>query len=51
MARAMVGRIRQLAQSLGLNESTQRYHVPRPEAAQDGRRRLASVLDGLSADI
>jgi hypothetical protein len=49
VAREMVGRdvpVRQVALSLGADQSTLRYHLARPEAAPDGRRERASVLNG-----
>ncbi len=54
LARAMVRRdvpVRPVARSLGVDESTRRYHVPRPQAAPDGRRERASVLDGWTERI
>lgn len=54
VAREMVGRdipVRQAARDLGVDESTLRYHLARPEDAPDGRRERASVLDGWEARI
>lgn len=54
VAREMVGRdvpVRQVARDLGVDESTLRYHLARPEDAPDGRRERASVLDGWDARI
>jgi transposase len=54
VAREMVGRdipVRQVARDLGVDESTLRYHLARPEDAPDGRRERASVLDGWEARI
>jgi transposase len=49
VAREMVDRdvpVRQVARSLGVDESTLRYHLARPTDAPDGRRERSSVLDG-----
>ena len=54
VAREMVGRdvpVRQVARDLGVDESTLRYHLARPEDAPDGRRERVSVLDGWEARI
>jgi transposase len=54
VAREMVDRdvpVRQVARDLGVDESTVRYHLARPEDAPDGRRERASVLDGWTERI